>query len=268
MNLKAVIDNLDTVDSKYHDLYSEQNGKFVLGPIEGLRSEADIVRLTTSLGKEREDHKATKAKLVPYAGLDAEDVRTKLARVDELEILIAGKPDDTKIEQIVATRLAAKTAPLERERDTLKTQIGTLSDEIFTFKTEARVRTVHETIREAALKAKVEPSAIEDALLLGERIFEVDDSGHVVTGDKRGVTPGLNADQWLQDLLPKKPHWLGASSGSGARGSADSIGGTNPFSKDGWNLTAQGNLLRTDRARAERMAKAVGTFPGGARPTK
>jgi outer membrane murein-binding lipoprotein Lpp len=268
MTLKAVLDNLDALDSKYHDLYTEKDGKFVLGPVEGMRSEADVQRLTTSLTKERDEHKATKAKFSPFVGMDIAEVTTKLARVDELEILVAGKPDDAKIEQIVSTRLAAKTAPLERERDALKGQVTTLTGEVATFKQDAVIRSVHDGIREAAIKHKVEPGAIEDALLLGERVFEVDDLGHVVTGDRRGVTPGLNPEQWLADVLTKKPHWVAPSGGGGARGPGDTGGGVNPFTKDGWNMTLQGQLLRTDRARAERMAKAAGTSIGGPRPAK
>ena len=42
MSLKAVVDNLDGVDEKYHDLYEEKDGKFVLLPIEGMKSQKEF----------------------------------------------------------------------------------------------------------------------------------------------------------------------------------------------------------------------------------
>jgi hypothetical protein len=42
---------------------------------------------------------------------------------------------------------------------------------------------------------------------------------------------------------------------------------SNPWSRDGWNLTAQGRALRNDPARAERLAKSARSFIGATRPT-
>jgi hypothetical protein len=41
---------------------------------------------------------------------------------------------------------------------------------------------------------------------------------------------------------------------------------SNPWSKDGWNLTSQGRVLRNDPARAERLAKSARSFIGATRP--
>jgi hypothetical protein len=41
---------------------------------------------------------------------------------------------------------------------------------------------------------------------------------------------------------------------------------SNPFSRAGWNLTAQGRALRNDPARAARLAKAAGVTVGATRP--
>ncbi|HXR25615.1 MAG TPA: hypothetical protein VN742_09665 [Candidatus Binataceae bacterium] len=41
---------------------------------------------------------------------------------------------------------------------------------------------------------------------------------------------------------------------------------SNPWSKEGWNLTSQGRVLRNDPARAERLAKSARSFIGATRP--
>jgi hypothetical protein len=42
---------------------------------------------------------------------------------------------------------------------------------------------------------------------------------------------------------------------------------SNPWSKDGWNLTSQGRVLRNDPARAERLAKSARSFIGATKAT-
>jgi len=43
---------------------------------------------------------------------------------------------------------------------------------------------------------------------------------------------------------------------------------SNPWSRQGWNLTAQGRALRNDPARAERLAKSAHSFIGATRPSQ
>ena len=62
MKLKLVVEKLDEIDSKYHDLYTEKDGKYEFTGVEGIKTQADIDRLQTALTKERADHKSTKEK--------------------------------------------------------------------------------------------------------------------------------------------------------------------------------------------------------------
>jgi len=43
---------------------------------------------------------------------------------------------------------------------------------------------------------------------------------------------------------------------------------SNPWSRDGWNLTAQGRVLKNDPARAERLAKSARSFIGATCPAQ
>ena len=268
MVLKAVVDTLDGVDEKYHDLYSEKDGKFVMQPIEGMKPLGEFNTVYSALAKERIDHKATKTTLSAFGGMDAEDVRAKLDKLPELEIAASGKMDEDKIEKVVASRINTQLAPVARERDKLRADLVERENVIAGFQTEKRQRVISDTVTKAARTLKVLDTAQEDAVLLAERLFDLGEDGSVVTKDGVGVTPGITAAEWLVDMREKRPHWWGASAGGGAGAGKGGAGGPNPFTADGWNMTEQGQLMRTDRVKAERLAKQAGTTVGGQKPVK
>ena len=267
MGLKAVVDTLDDVEEPFRPLYQERNGKFEISGIEGMKTQADVDRLQTALNKERNDHKSVKDKFAPLANFDITEVLTKLDRFSELEEAAKGKLDDAKIDEIVGNRIKSRIAPVERERDTVKGQLAEALKQIGEFQAKETQRTIFDKIREAATSAKILPEALDDALLLAERVFEVTEDGRVVTKDNVGVTPGIDAAVWFNELQTKRPHWWGPSAGGGARGNGGGGGaGTNPWTHEHWNLTEQGKLLTTNRARAEQLAKSAGTLIGGPKP--
>ncbi len=265
MAMKAVYKEGEEIPEEFKEHY-KLVGKDHILDIDGFTVHPDAKKLTDEAAQRRIEVKKAKDALAAFSGLEPEEVRTQLARIPELEAA-AGQIDDTKINTIVETRIKAKLAPLERERDTLKLKVGEQDTEIQTFKRDNTVRTIREAVTGAARKAKVVEPAVEDAVLLAERLFEVAEDGNVVTKDNVGVTPGITAEYWLQDMQEKRPHWFGQSSGGGAgpgRGGANFS--ENPFSHEHWNLTKQGQLVRMDRPKAEKAAKAAGTTIGGAKP--
>lgn len=264
---KAIVDNLDGIDEKYHDLYEAKGDKFVMKAIEGLKPLAEFNVVHNALTKERGEHKTTKTKLASFGDLDPEATRVALERIPELELAAGGAIDEAKISGIVESRIAAKVKPVERERDLLKTQNAEKDGVIEGFKSKEKTRVITDTVTKAAKGLKLVDGAVEDAVVLAERLFEVGEDGAVVTRDNVGVTPGLTADAWLTDLAPRKPHWFGPSQGGGAGGGGNRGNlGPNPFTAEHWNMTEQGKLVTTDRPKAERLAKAAGTTIGGTKP--
>jgi hypothetical protein len=269
MALKAVVEKLEDVPAEFQSLYVEKNGKFEI-QIEGMKTQADIDRLQTALVKERTDHKQTKDKFAPFAELDITEVQAKLDRIPELEVAAAGKLDDTKINEIVETRIKTRIAPIERERDKLKGVVAEKDQEITGFKQKDKQRNITSAIQTAARKAGVVDTAIDDAVILAERVFDVDDAGNVTVKDNVGYTPGVDPTVWFSELQPRRPHWWGGSTGGGAKGNDGSKAnaGTNPFTFEAWNLTEQGKIVRENRQRAEQLAKSAGTTIGGPKPPK
>lgn len=267
MGLKTAVDKIDEVDEKYRDLYTEKDGKFLLTGVDGMKTQEDINKLQGALVKERNDHKQARDKLSAWGDHKPDEVLAQLDRIPELEAAAAGKLDETKINGIVETRVRQKLAPVERERDQLRTQLGEKDKTIEGFTKKERTRAIHDAVRTAASSAKVRPEAMDDALMLAERVFDVDDNGSVVTKDNVGVTPGVQPSVWLTELQSKRPHWWGESVSGGAPGNRSGSGtGNNPFTHEHWNLTEQGRILKENRSKAEQLAKSAGTTIGGQRP--
>lgn len=256
------------VPAEYLSLYTEVGGEWVLTGVVGLKTQEDIDRITESLRKERNDHSITKAKLKPFDGMNAEEVLAKLDRIEELEVANGKNLNEEEINKMVETRLRSRTAPLDRKISELEGTVTARTEELGVLQGNARRQTIHNEIRRAGGVALCRDSAIEDALELSNRVFEVNDVGHVVTRDNVGVTPGLSPDVWFTEMKSTRSHWWPESKGAGLKGGRGGEGGSNPFTMEGWNLTEQSKITTSDRASAEQLAKSAGTTIGGPKPAK
>lgn len=258
--LKSVVESLDDIPEAIHGEYVQQGDKYVL-QVEGMKPQSEFDRVQGALTKERTEHGALKSRITTTLGdRKFEDVAAQLDRIPELEAAAEGKLDDDKINSIVEGRVKTRLAPVERERDQLKVKVGELEGTVGSLQTREKTRTIHDAIRTAAKAARVTDEAIDDAIMLGERIFEVrEDDGKVVVKENVGYTPGIEPSVLFSDLASKKPHWFGASAGGGAGGQRDNFkSGSNPWSHAGWNLTEQGRIMNSDPSKAEQLAKAAG----------
>ena len=261
MAFKMILDSIEGLPEDVAKEYVERDGKFHI-QVEGMKTQADIDRIQGSLTAARTEASGFKAKLALLGDRKVEDVVTMLDHIPELEAAAAGKLDEDKLKEMAEARARAIVAPIERERDGLKTKVGELEGTVQTYVTKEKTRTIHDQIKDAAAKAGVVPEAIEDAIILGERVFELEEGTGkaVVKEGASGHTRGLEVKDWLSDLQTRKPHWFGTSSGGGAGGNRGGGGGAepNPFTHEHWNMTKQGQLMQSDPSRADRLAKAAG----------
>ncbi len=273
MALKAIHTTLDEIPEEFRSLYSERNEQYELTGIDGVKTQADVDRLSVSLNKERDDHKTTKASLGVWADMNHEDVMAQLDRIPELEAAGSGALDDAKIQELTDRRVDAtintKMAPVERQLNAAMKSNDLLKEENEAFKQEKTTRIIHDRVRLGMVDMKVIPEAQEDVLMLAERIFEVQDDGAVITKDNVGVNPGIDAKQWLQDMQAKRPHWWPTSRGGGSTGNSGKGGAfaNNPWSAAHWNLTHQGQIItKQGSEKAQQMAKAAGSSVGAVHP--
>jgi hypothetical protein len=266
MKLKSKYATKAEIPAGFESLFEEQDGEFVLTGIEGVKTDADIARLQESLRKERSDHKETKERLAKFANVDAEKIHDDLDELEELRALKdaggEGKGvDQAKIDELVQAQVKRKLAPVERERDQAKSKLEELTKSNEQLQQTITTTKVHDALRAAATKAGVTPTAVEDILLLGERTFEVAADGAIVTKD------GLPAETWLSDQKNNRPHWWAVSQGAGARGNEGQGAGANPWAKDNWNLTKQGEYVRQHGVeKAKAAAQSAGVELGSTQP--
>lgn len=270
MALSVIHDKIEDIPEPFRELYTEKDGKFLLTGIEGIKTQADIDRINEGLRKERDDHKKTRERFKAFEGLNADEVLAKLDKYDELEAAASGKLDDDKINEIAEKRVKSRLAPVERELLNVKKQNEELTSLVAQYQAKERTRTIHDAVRQAATKHKVLDTAQEDVLMLAERVFEVSEDGKVVAKEGVGVTPGIDADLWLQEMQQKRPHWWAPSSGGGGTGSGAGAGmANNPWSSDHWNLTKQGEYIRQHGTeKAAQMAKLAGVKLGATGPVR
>lgn len=278
--LKTIYDTQEEIPVGYEALYTEKNGKWELTGVVGVKTQADIDRVQGALVNERTAHRATKAAFAPFEGLDAEAVAAQAHDLEEANAQLAaikadGSIDETKLEPIIAARVAQKVAPIEREKNALGRKLSdseklvlAAQNEVTGLKSTIVTSNVERAIRDAAVAAKVLPSAIDDAVMRGLRVFEISEDDHrIITKDGVGVTAGLTPKDWFHDMEERAPHWWPNSSGSGTgplnRPAGGYAGANNPWSKAGWNVTAQGHLVKTlGEVKANEIAAQVGCKVG------
>ncbi len=281
VKLKTVYENEAEIPEGFADLYAERGGHFELVGVEGVKTQADIDRMQVALNKERTDHKAVRDKLQAFGDIDPTTIPTLQEELAEakarLETLTAeGKIDEVKVEERINAAINRAVGPVNRDKESLARQleaakkaVADKETEIANVRQEQQNERIRNTIRDAVIEAKVTPTAIDDAVLVGERMFEFVD-GKLVTKDGNGITPGLNPKEWAKDMQEKRPHWWPSSVGGGAAGGKGSgfTGKDNPWTAENWNVTLQGKLYKENPEKAAQLAARAGSKIGAVRPTK
>lgn len=268
VQLSHEYEKVDDIPEAFRPLYEERGGKQILTRITGITTQADLTRVNRALESEKTEKNRYKTQWDSFFGdKKPDDVKAQLDRIPELETIAASKNiNDEKLNELADNRARSKIAPLERENNDLKAAMAERDDIIQRFMAQEETRTIHDNIRAVASKSSVIDTAMEDVLMLAERCFELNENDEVVTKDIPGQTPGLRPDVWLTEMKAKRPHWWPASKGGGAGGGVGGVGGDNPWSHGGWNLTKQGQIVRESGEKARQLATQAGTTIGGQRP--
>lgn len=258
LELEYSYDSADDIPAEFASLYSEQGGKFVLAKVRGIAPADSVRRLESALQKERNDHKQVKQQIAGL-GRPIDEVLAELDRIPELEAQAQGKGTDPEaIDKIVKARLA----PVERQLQAVTAERDSVKQEIEGYRTRETKAKIKDAVLSAATGAKLRQSAIEDAVTYAQLHMTVDDNGNVVTKDGVGVTPYLTPADWLNEMLPKRPHWVEGSAGGGSHGGGPGgHTGEDPYSADGWNVSKQMQLWKTNQPLAKRLAEKNGVDP-------
>lgn len=272
MAIKFRYDSKDDVPEAHAALYTEVDGGWELTGVTGIKTTKDTERLQTSLNKERTAHKATKAKLKDWDGLEHDEVVEQLDRIHELEAAAGGKLDAAKIDELASKKADAKvktaTAPLERQITKLTESNTELTTANTSLTADAGTRSMQDALRPLMAKAGVRPEHHDDVFLYANRDIERSEEGAFTAKSSSKVAPGADLEGWLSDMVESRPGWLPASAGAGAKpGTAGGGSAKSAFTHDGWNMGAQGAYLTEHgQEKAEAMALAAGSPKLGVKP--
>ncbi len=121
-----------------------------------------------------------------------------------------------------------KTSQMKSDHETALAEILSSLEETSTkattFEKLYKTKMIEDGLREAALKAKVRPEAIDDIILRGSREFSLATDGTVEARDSDGKLKKtlddkvLTPSNWIDGLKKTSPHYWPDSQGIGARG--------------------------------------------------
>lgn len=231
--LKATYASKEEVPEKFAELYTERDGQMVLTGVEGIKTQADVDAVKTTLTKVRKERDDFEKELKNFDGIDVEEIGTMRQELEELKLAGKdGKIDDEAINKIVESRLKMKIAPIERERDSLKVQLDEAVSERDSLTNEKRVNTITSSLQDKAAQM-VRPEAVSDVLSRAG-MFELSEDGKVLTKDGCDIGVGLNPEQFISEMLKTQKHWANPSNSGDNRnlGGKPIKDGENPTIKD------------------------------------
>lgn len=254
MALKAIIEDIDSVDEGVRDHYVEKDGKWVL-QIEGVRDHPDTQALRRALDRVRQEktdlqteHEAAVARLDGLPDdFDADAYEALRAQAD-------GKDPPKTDDQVVKVR-----EQLERKHADV---LGKKDAEIAKLRGAIEKATIEDGLSRAMDEANIDPrhkKKLAPYLRSLGKIKLLDEDGAFsaeVETDMGPVSLSKFVSDWAGSDDGKE--YVGKPTGLDSRGSDGRRIEGNPFAKANWSKTEQGRMMTADRAKAERMAKAVG----------
>lgn len=279
--LRYSYESQDEIPGGYADLFTEQDGKYVLTEVEGVKTQDDFDRFETALRKRLADATDKLDKGRGSSPLSREELRDTV--FEAVKAFTGsngngggeggkggngGSGGDGATPEI--RDLERRLSALEKENKDLKSERDTALGEATTTKLETQ-------LQRAALSAGVDPRALDMVVRLTRDDFELDSEGKAVVKldpSVKGVNPNAAAADYYKTIQNDDvfARFWPDSRGSGASGSGGGAGGNlgpdNPFSKAGWNKTKQAVMMRDNPAEAQRLMKAAGVTAGSTRPNR
>jgi hypothetical protein len=253
MPLKFKYNTKDQIPAEHQAFYTERDGAWLLdadGVIE--KSRFDDFRNQNATLKQQLDDVQKR-----FEGLDPDHVRTQLEEKRKLEEAQAIKTGE--FDKILESRTKALKAEFDKQLSTVTTERDTLNSKLTDIQ-------INQGVIVAGTKRGLRSSAIPDITARAKNTFKlVNGVPRAFEPDGSTVRLGANAepmtiDQWIESQLAEAPHLFEPNAGSGATGSSDSAshaGSDNPWRRESWNLTKQGELVRKDPARARALQAAA-----------
>jgi hypothetical protein len=254
MAIKTILDTLDGAPEALHSEYKEVDGKFVLD-IDGVDAHPAVANLKSAHERQKQTNKTLSTELTAAkARLEGLPEDFDLDAYEALKTQAEGKAPAKTDEQVAQVR-----QQLERKH---QADLAKKDERIATLEGAVTKATIDDGLSKALDEAGVDPAFKPAAMALlkskgAVKLVEEDDQFKATVETDMGPMPlaGYVKDWAGGDegkIFIKKP------TGGDASGSDGRKTEVNPWAKDTMNLTAQGQIIRADRAKAQRFMKAAG----------
>lgn len=163
-----------------------------------------------------------KKTLSKFEGIDPIKMKSMMEHLDnseEARLIAEGKIDD-----VIQKRADKIQNQFNDQILELTTSAESLKGENQSLKSEIQKMIVGDELRRSAIKAGVLPEALDDVLLRGNGVFQIDENREVVSRDRDGnlvkLEDGklLNVDRFVESLRKTNPYYWPSSQSSSARG--------------------------------------------------
>jgi hypothetical protein len=131
---------------------------------------------------------------------------------------------DGKTEELLEKKTSQLRSDHEAELSEINSVLKEEKSRADKYESLFKTKMVEDSLREAAIAAKVRPEAITDILLHGRTIFSLADDDSVEARDKDGKLRKTEDDKvltpsnWIESLKKVSPHYWPESVGAGAQG--------------------------------------------------
>jgi len=131
---------------------------------------------------------------------------------------------DGKVDELIEKETSTLRSDHETALGELNARLSELQRHGELYESLYKTKMVEDSLREAAIAAKIRPEAITDVLLHGRNIFALAEDGSVEARDTEGKLRKtaddkvLTTSNWIEGLKRTSPHYWPDSLGAGARG--------------------------------------------------
>jgi len=230
MKFTLTLEEYEALNDELRTSYTQTGDNFTLD-VEGLpitdRSD-EVEKLLNALRKEREDHKN-----------DRKDLMEKLASSKVVDKPKADLIVDTKDPTVLALQ-----KQLEKQSD----QLEVLLNEKEKLSIDNKQKTIVDKLKSIS-NGKIVPSAVDDLIRYSGE-FNLTDDGNVVTTD------GTQANDWFENTLKTKPHWIPKNVSAGAIGGKTTNNANNGVKRYN-ELMTKPSLDLQESAEALKLAKEI-----------
>ena len=269
MTLEAVIQDKAKIPEALVDHYVETDGVFVLD-VTGMKTQKDFDDYAEALKKRLADAGADFAKK-QGAGLTRDDV-LEVVEGAMKKFAPGVKPKGNGAGEGEGD-VDARLHDVERNLASVSKELDTAKKERDEALGKSKDTTIRTKLTQAANAAGATPEGVTNLVTLAEPDFELSQAGDVVTKleARSGVSPNQKAEDYFATVARQKdfrmfwPPSVGAGAdgeGAGGPGAGGDLGKGNPWTKAGWNMTAQGKLYSGNKIEAERLMKVAGVELG------